>query len=64
MRKGDGGSAGGKLLKKESAQGIVVTDRKTERSTSSGGPRIAAFIWGGKVKPTPTLPYGRWKGAA
>lgn len=27
-------------------------------------PRIAAFIWGGKVRPTPTLPYGRWKGAA
>jgi hypothetical protein len=27
-------------------------------------PRISAFIWGGKVRPTPTLPYGRWKGAA
>jgi hypothetical protein len=27
-------------------------------------PRIAAFIWGGKVRPTPTLPYGRWKGRA
>lgn len=26
-------------------------------------PRISAFIWGGKVRPTPTLPYGRWKGA-
>jgi hypothetical protein len=64
MRKGDGGSAEEKLLKKESAQGIVVTDRKAGRSASSGGPRIAAFIWGGKVKPTPTLPYGRWKGAA
>lgn len=25
-------------------------------------PRISAFIWGGKVRPTPTLPYGRWKG--
>jgi hypothetical protein len=24
-------------------------------------PAIAAFIWGGKVVPTPTLPYGRWK---
>ena len=29
-----------------------------------GEPRIAAFIWGGKTRPTPTLPYGRWKGAA
>jgi hypothetical protein len=26
-------------------------------------PRISAFIWGGKVRPAPTLPYGRWKGA-
>jgi len=25
-------------------------------------PRISAFIWGGKVRPAPTLPYGRWKG--
>jgi hypothetical protein len=24
-------------------------------------PAIAAFIWGGKVRPEPTLPYGRWK---
>ncbi|MFW5947537.1 MAG: hypothetical protein ACOCUW_03505 [Gemmatimonadota bacterium] len=24
-------------------------------------PRIAAFNWGGKVRPQPTLPYGRWK---
>lgn len=24
-------------------------------------PSIAAFIWGGKVRPVPTLPYGRWK---
>lgn len=24
-------------------------------------PVIAAFIWGGKVRPVPTLPFGRWK---
>lgn len=24
-------------------------------------PAITAFIWGGKVLPEPTLPYGRWK---
>jgi hypothetical protein len=24
-------------------------------------PAISAFIWGGKVLPMPTLPYGRWK---
>lgn len=27
-------------------------------------PRISAFIWGGKVRPAPTLPYGRWKRVA
>lgn len=48
----------------ETVQGIVVTDRKTEEVVPAEGPRIAAFIWGGKVRPTPTLPYGRWKGAA
>ncbi|MGH7475587.1 MAG: hypothetical protein ACRELD_04805 [Longimicrobiales bacterium] len=26
-------------------------------------PVIAAFIWGGKVRPVPTLPFGRWKPA-
>jgi hypothetical protein len=24
-------------------------------------PVISAFIWGGKVRPVPTLPFGRWK---
>ncbi len=22
-------------------------------------PRVSAFIWGGKVRPVPSLPYGR-----
>lgn len=22
-------------------------------------PRVSAFIWGGKVKPVPSIPYGR-----
>lgn len=44
-------------------RGIVIT-RGEERENEQRGPRIAAFIWGGKVRPTPTLPYGRWKGAA
>ena len=49
---------------KESSPGIVVTDSSVESTGNGDGPRIAAFIWGGKVKPAPTLPYGRWKGAA
>jgi hypothetical protein len=48
----------------ESSPGIVVTDCQGYPSAEGGHPRIAAFIWGGKVRPTPTLPYGRWKGAA
>ena len=27
-------------------------------------PRIAAFIWGGRVREIPTLPFGRWKPSA
>lgn len=37
--------------------GIVI--RATTETEQK--PRIAAFIWGGKVRPEPTLPYGRWK---
>jgi len=46
--------------------GIVVAGgRDTARASGEGPePRIAAFIWGGRVRPAPTLPYGRWKGAA
>ena len=52
------------LRSDKSSAGIVVTDWKGNLSDQENHPRIAAFIWGGKVRPTPTLPYGRWKGAA
>ena len=55
---------GEELRAPDTVQGIIVADRKTEDLPGTGNPRISAFIWGGKVKPTPTLPYGRWKGAA
>ena len=43
--------------------GIVIAGG--HRGTETRDPRISAFIWGGKVRPTPTLPYGRRrKGAA
>ena len=64
MRMGSGLGQEEELLSGDTVQGIVVVDRKTEGAAPGDGPRIAAFIWGGKVKPTPTLPYGRWKGAA
>jgi len=43
-------------------RGIVIT--RGEDEAVRRRPRISAFIWGGKVRPTPTLPFGRWKGAA
>lgn len=41
--------------------GIVIHGRE---SAVSAPPRIQAFIWGGKLPASPTLPYGRFKGAA
>lgn len=40
--------------------GIVI--RGMEATTVK--PLITAFIWGGKVRPVPTLPFGRWKPTA
>jgi len=42
-------------------RGIVIT---RGGASVPRQPMISAFIWGGKVRPAPTLPYGRWKGAA
>ena len=37
--------------------GIVIQHPATQTLR----PAISAFIWGGKVSPTPSLPYGRSK---
>jgi hypothetical protein len=37
------------------APGIVIRDK----FEPLGRPSILAFIWGGKVRPVPSLPYGR-----
>ena len=34
--------------------GIVISGRFTELR-----PAVSAFIWGGKIRPVPELPYGR-----
>lgn len=54
---------GGRLEKGTTLEGIVIADGRWV-TEDRRAPRITAFIWGGKVRPTPTLPYGRWKGAA
>ena len=43
---------------KELPAGIVIhgTEEKEPKP-----PLITAFIWGGKVRQEPTLPFGRWK---
>jgi hypothetical protein len=41
----------------EDAVGIVVQSGPHQERR----PRVVAFVWGGKVRPTPSLPYGRWK---
>ena len=41
----------------EEARGIIVLDGAHPEVR----PQIAAFVWGGKVRPVPTLPFGRWK---
>ena len=41
----------------EEARGIVVLDG----AHAEVRPQITAFVWGGKVRPVPTLPFGRWK---
>lgn len=40
--------------------GIVIRGKPEQEAE----PVIAAFIWGGKVREAPTLPFGRWKPTA
>ena len=49
---------------RERAPGIVILGGERSAAPGPREPRIAAFIWGGKIRPAPTLPFGRWKGAA
>ncbi|MBT8397817.1 MAG: hypothetical protein HKO65_12010 [Gemmatimonadetes bacterium] len=64
MSEGRVGRAEVDLDADEDSAGIVVTESRAGFPDREEHPRIAAFIWGGKVRPAPTLPFGRWKGAA
>jgi hypothetical protein len=48
-----------KVIEREEPVGIVIQDREEPAPK----PAITAFIWGGKVRSRPTLPFGRWKPA-
>lgn len=37
--------------------GIIIRDH----GEAPPRPLVSAFIWGGRVRPVPTLPFGRWK---
>ncbi len=49
-----------KDIERDLPAGIVIHDVDAPEPK----PVISAFIWGGKVRPEPTLPYGRWKPTA
>ena len=48
------------LMTGDEARGIVVLDG----AHRDPRPQITAFVWGGKVRPVPVLPFGRWKQTA
>lgn len=43
------------VQKPKAVPGIVIRDGVEP----VGRPTLTAFIWGGKVKPVPAIPYGR-----
>jgi hypothetical protein len=46
--------------------GIIVSDGRLAGvpPKNTQEPRISAFVWGGKVRPSPSLPFGRSQGGA
>jgi hypothetical protein len=42
--------------------GIMISDPRL--ASEEEAPRIHAFIWGGKIRPVPTLPFGSGRGVA
>lgn len=47
----------GEGMDRELPAGIVIHAMDAPKPK----PLITAFIWGGKIRPEPTLPFGRWK---
>ena len=45
-------------------RGIVIANGSPPSGAVVPPPTVVAFIWGGKVRPVPGLPYGRLRGAA
>jgi hypothetical protein len=41
--------------------GIVIADGGAGSRLSHQHPRVEAFVYGERIPPVPTLPFGRWK---
>lgn len=55
----EGGEVAGRAV-----PGIVIAVGKPAEPDVPPRPHIQAFVWGARARPTPTLPYGRWKSRA
>lgn len=48
----------------EDVSGIVILDGGVGVRVDRAGPRIHPFVYGDRIPPVPTLPFGRWKAAS
>lgn len=62
MTKMSPSSEGGVRPCSDALPGIVIS--RSPECDDGAHPRITAFVWGGKVQPGPTLPYGRARRSA
>lgn len=44
--------------------GIIIADGGVGSRLSRQHPRVEAFVYGERIPPVPTLPFGRWKVAS
>lgn len=52
------------VVSTEDAAGIIILDGGEGIRVDREGPRIQPFLYGERVPPAPTLPFGRWKAAS
>lgn len=56
-----GAHEGDRTVQPGGVPGIVIAVGRQTGRASPRRPQIEAFVWGARVRPSPTLPYGRWK---
>jgi hypothetical protein len=55
---------GRRIKGRDQVPGIVIAHGGWQSSAKSIGSGLRAFVYGEKVPASPTLPFGRWKGAS